>query len=298
MPWWRAIAVVAALVAVGSFAACGSDESSSSSPAKLTIETTDPSPDRVSLSAPKSIEAGEVEIELRNRGDMLHDAQLFRVDGERTGADIADALEAVDSVPRPRWLHLVGGVAPTRPGETATVTQVLEPGNYFVADTQERDDPRGFVYITNAAKKGVAPLEVVGDSPADTALPRTPATIVAREYGFETSGIVAGANRVRFRNAGKEAHQAVAFRIRPGAPFAVRRKQILDAQYDVAWVPIDVPHQRATTAMGGGGEQVTELTFRPGRYLLLCFVAGRWGGAPQWTNGMVSEVTVPPGPGR
>ncbi len=291
--------MVAALVAVGSLTACGSDESdgsTSSSPAKLTIKTTDPNPDRVSLDAPDSIEAGEVEIELRNRGNMLHDAQLFRVDGQRTGADIGDALEAVDSLARPRWLHVVGGVAPTRPGETSKVTQVLEPGTYFVADTQERNSSGG--KITNAAKQGVARIEVVGDSPSDTPLPRTPATIVAREYGFETTGIVAGANRVKFRNAGKEVHQAVAFRIRPGAPFEVRKKQLLDAQNGVGWVPIDVPHERATTAMEGGGEQVTELTFRPGRYVLLCFVAGRWGGAPQWTNGMVSELTIPPGPGR
>jgi hypothetical protein len=63
--------------------------------------------------------------------------------------------------------------------------------------------------------------------------------------------------------------------------------------FPTGWVPVDVPHQRATTVLEGGLAQVTELTFEPGRYVLLCFVSDRAGGAPQWAFGMSSRLDVP-----
>jgi hypothetical protein len=166
---------------------------------------------------------------------------------------------------------------------------VLEAGTYVVADTQERVVPSG-AHLTNATKRGVASFEVEGDG--DGELPETPATIVAREHGYETDGIVAGANRVTFRNAGREFHQAVAFPIADDVAFGAGRRTVLEREAETGWVPIDVPHQRATTVVEGGREQVVEMTFDPGRYLLLCFVTPRDGGLPQWKLGMSSKLVV------
>ncbi|HEX2161330.1 MAG TPA: hypothetical protein VHF88_05855, partial [Thermoleophilaceae bacterium] len=133
---------------------------------------------------------------------------------------------------------------------------------------------------------------VTGDDAGDRSLAATPATITAKEYGFRTSGIVPGRNRIAFRNTGSEFHQVVAFPIPRGRSFAAGRQAILDAHAETAWVPVDVPHERATTAIEGGGELVAELTFARGRHLLLCFVSDRAGGAAQWTLGMSAQLKV------
>jgi hypothetical protein len=204
-------------------------DESPATPTKIAIEVTDRGPYEVVMRAPDAVAAGPVEIELRNRGDTLHDAQLLRVDGERTGADVVDFLEDADPTPKPRWLLPAGGVAPAAPGETATVTQVLEPGVYYVADTQERRDPSGG-NLTNAAKDGIARIEVGGEGGGD--LPDTAASITAREYGYDVEGIVAGTNRVTFRNAGRQFHQAVAFRLADDVPYREARRAVLNRRGD------------------------------------------------------------------
>lgn len=276
-------------VAVCATAGCGSN-GTSSKPTKLVIEVTDRGPQDVSMRAPTEAPSGLVEIELRNRGDMLHDAQLFRVDGTRTGDDIVQVLEGPDSDPKPRWLHPTGGVAPTPPGETARVTQVLEPGTYYVTDTQERNIASGGKLI-NAAKDGIARIEVTGDGGGEP--PETAATIVARDYGYDVEGVLSGAQRVTFRNAGRQFHQVVAFRIADGVTYREGRRAVLNRRRYTGWVPVDVQGKHATTVLEGGGEQVTQLTFEPGRYALLCFVSDRMGGGPQWAIGMSSRLDVP-----
>ena len=85
----------------------------------------------------------------------------------------------------------------------------------------------------------------------------------------------------------------VAFRVADGVPFRVGARAVERRRRDTGWVPVDVPSERATTVLDGGGEQVTELTFAPGSYLLLCFVNDRAGGYPQWTYGMRGRLDVP-----
>lgn len=276
--------LLVALAALCSLPACGAGDGPD-----VLIETSDPSPDEVSLRAPATANAGLVEIELRNHGDTPHDAQLFRVDGERTAADVVAVLEGLDSDPKPRWLHPMGGVAPVAPDETAIVRQVLGPGTYYVADTQERVDPSG-VKVTNAAKKGIARVQVEGDDAGR--LPPTPATITARDDGFDISGIAPGTNAVTFRNAGGEFHQVIAFPLSRDPSYRVAKAILLGQQSTTGWVPVDVPHDRATTVLEAGDAQTTEMTFRQGRYLLLCFVSPRTGGDPQWKRGMTAELDV------
>jgi hypothetical protein len=289
MPWRRAIAIPAVI------ATCYLVSTTSGLPTTLTIETSDPSEESVSMAATDTVAAGPVEIELRNRGDTLHDAQLFRVSGDRPPADVMRMLEAGDSQPKPRWLDLAGGVAAVAPGETVRATLILEAGTYYIADTQERAVPSGG-HVTNAVKGGISRIDVRGDSTGD--LPDTPSTIVARDYTYRTEGIAAGRNRVTFRNAGRQFHQAVAFPIRDGVSFRSGKRVILERRQETGWAPVDVPHERATAVLSGGREQIAELTLDPGRYLLLCFVSDRFGGAPQWTLGMASRLDVVPAAGK
>ncbi len=42
----------------------------------------------------------------------------------------------------PSWLHAAGGLGTVNPGKSGTVTQVLEPGNYYVGGRRSREERR------------------------------------------------------------------------------------------------------------------------------------------------------------
>jgi hypothetical protein len=283
-------AVLAVTVMTCALPACGEDGAATKPPSVVVITTTDPSASKVVLSAPSSVDAGPVRIVLRNRGDTLHDAQMLRVDGKHSAAEVADVLELTDSFPKPRWLHPAGGVAAVAPGDSAAVRQVLKPGTYVIADTQERSGPRA--RITNAIKGGIVELEV---APPDDAqeLPPTRARIVAGARGFDATGLRAGRQRVTFANRGDEPHQVAIVPLPDKGAFASVLPPVLDREGDTRWVPVDLPAERATTLVEPGDAQITEMRLNPGRYVMLCFVSD-WveGGQPQWSDGMASELHI------
>lgn len=288
--WTRCLTVIA-LALMGPTACGGGDEATgerSDTPARsLRIVATDPSRDKVELSAPTTADAGLTEIVLTNRGDVLHDAQLFKIDGDRTAKDLVnELLEMADSAPKPKWAHPMGGVAALRPGETRGVVQVLAPGRYVIADTQER--PTGKVFkSTNALKGGVVELDVTGDGGGT--LPRSPggASVTATDEGFETEAVVSGVDRtVRFENAGKEWHQAVFFRVPTGESYEQAGQRLFDRRGDTGWVPVDVPAPRATAVFEGGGAQLVDLSLERGKYLIACFVSDRAGGPPHFATAL------------
>lgn len=292
----RQLVVLAAIAVACGASACGSDdEGGSDRPVALVVETSDPSTNKVEIEAPASIEAGPVRLTLRNRGDTPHDAQLFKVDGRHDGADLVDdVLEAVDSQPKPAWMHPAGGVAPVRPGAQAAATQVLEAGTYYIADTQERPDGRR---RTNGAKGGIAKLEVTGEGGGE--LPRTPARITASGDGFKASGLEAGRNRVTFRNAGGELHQVVALPVDTrGKSLVAGAREAIRRRSGTAWVPVDVEGSRATTALDSGRALVSELTLERRPYVFVCFLSDRKGGPPHAYQGMASVLDLSSGKER
>jgi len=287
--WIRCVMVMA--LALMGLAACGggddaSGDATDGSPHSLEIVATDPSRDVVELSAPKTIEAGVIEIELRNRGDVLHDAQIFRIDGVHTADELAnELLENVDSAPKPNWAHPAGGVAALRPGESRGVVQALEPGRYLIADTQEGQTGQ-VAKSTNAVKGGIAELEVTGNAGAGPLpWPSGGARVTATDKGFETNAVEAGADRrVRFENKGKEWHQAVFFRVREGETYEQAGQRLFNRRGDTGWVPVDVPAERATAALEGGGAQLVDLSLERGKYLIACFISDRAGGASHFAT--------------
>ena len=84
------------LTAALAITACGGDDESSlpSEPHKLTVEVTEQGKNRFSLSAPKSVKAGLVEITLKTPagGRTTHDAQLVRVKGNHSIDEVLEFL--------------------------------------------------------------------------------------------------------------------------------------------------------------------------------------------------------------
>jgi hypothetical protein len=267
------IALVLAVAAAGG----GDDDDDgggeAAEPKPLAIEATGSGRD-VKLTVPKSVEAGPVSIRFTNSGRGARDAQLGRVD---EGHTVEEALQAggawaEEGKPLPPWVHLAGGVGSTRAGDTATVTQVLEPGQYFVVDV----DSNAF-----------APFEVTGEGGGELEAPA--ARIDAVEYSFNSSGLQGGDQEILFDNKGREPHVLDALRIKPGKTLDDVRTFLEEEEGEE---PIVEEDSYSTAILDGGVRQVVQFDLKPGRYALLCFVPDRKGGPPHVEKGMLSEAEV------
>jgi len=277
-------------------AACGSDDDDSSSggssdsseTASLTFETTEPSKGKVAIAGPDTIEAGMTEITLKNSGKGTHDAQILRVEGDRTVDEVlSNSTDGKEGAPIPEWISGGGGLGTTAPGKSATVTQVLEPGTYYVIDTESGQGSEK----QNSRLGGVAKFEVTGEQ-STAELPETDATITAKDFSFETSGIKAGANRLTFANDGQQLHHLIAMPLTKGATIAQAKKFFTSEGESGGPPPVDFEGGVGTAVIDGGEAQVAELDFKQGKYALVCFITNRDGGPPHVAMGMIDELDV------
>lgn len=283
----RSAAVALAIAACAFGAGCGSDDDGgdgggSGAAASADVQRLTISVDASgNLQASASAEAGTAEITLDNGGKRPVEAQLIRVEGDRTAAEATKAIVGVlQGKPMPDWFFGGGGVGTTAPGETATVTQVLEPGTYYAFDTQGPGGPPD--------PASVPAIEVTGAA-SDTTLPEAAATVDAFDYGFDVEGLEAGSNEVTIANTGEQPHNLVAMPIAAG-------RTIDDVQRflrtEKGKPPVDFGREVATAVIAGGDSQVVTLDLDRGKYALLCFVADREGGPPHAFKGMIAETEV------
>jgi plastocyanin len=277
-------------------AACGDDDSSSSGSSsdssdtqQVTFKTTEAGA-KVKVSGPKTIQAGVVELTFENAGKRPHDAQLLRVEGNHTAKEtIENTIASGEGKPIPEWITDGGGVGTTPPGETVTVTQVLEPGTYYLFDTESSEgEGEG---KPNALNGGQAKIEVTGET-GDGELPDTDATITAADFSFEAEGVKPGANQVTFANEGEELHHLIAFPIKPGVKFAEVEKLFKSNEEPKGPPPVDFEKGMNTAVIDGGQSQVVDLEFQKGKYALVCFISNRKGGPPHVAMGMIEELDV------
>jgi hypothetical protein len=274
--------------------ACGSDDDSSDSgstgsseTAAITFETTEPGKGRVAIEGPKTVEAGVVDITLKNSGKGPHDAQLLRVEGDRTADQvISNTIDSDEGQGIPPWVSGGGGLGAVAPGKSATVTEVLEPGTYYVVDSESGGE-NGRV---NARLGGVTKFEVTGEAGGE--LPETDAVITAEDFSFETSGIKAGTNRLTFENTGEELHHLIALPMAEGSTIAEVEQFLNSEEEPDGPPPVDFEKGVATAVIDGGEAQVAELAFEKGTYAMVCFINNRAGGPPHVAMGMVDELDV------
>jgi hypothetical protein len=239
----------------------------------LSIEVTE-SDGKAAFEVPSSAPAGVSRIELVNSGKDPRDAQLIRVEGDRSPREVFDALEnAQRGVPD--WFFLAGGPDTTQPGETTSVVQELEPGTYFAVDTESFDP------------SSTTELEVTGE--ADGELPEAQAAVSAFEYGFEAEGLKAGTNEILFENTGAQPHHLRAAPLLPGKTLDDVREFV---ETERGGPPVDLDKEVSTSALEGGASQVVELELEAGEYAMLCFVADREGGPPHVAKGMIAQAVV------
>ena len=119
----------ALLLAAAVLAGCKSDRppadaaAAPPSPTVVTVTATD-----FKLDLPATIPAGPVTIHLVNHGMEIHQAQLIRLDDGKTVADFEAAMK--QNGRGTSWMKFAGGPTAAAPGQDATTTQLLTPGQY------------------------------------------------------------------------------------------------------------------------------------------------------------------------
>jgi hypothetical protein len=258
-----------------SLSACGDEESAQT----LTFELAGKG-QAAKFTGPESADPGEVELTFTNSTGEEAELQLIRVEDNRSAEDVIEGLEkATKGQAFPDWFFASGGVGSTPPGDSKTVTQVLEPGTYYTANVEAgAPDAESMVAI-----------EVGGDE-SDEEL-EADATVTASEYTFDTEGLEAGENEVLFENVGAQPHHLIAAPITRGGTIAEVKKAIMGKGGGEP--PLDEKAPQVTTAVIEGGEsQVLDLDLEPGSYALLCFITDRQGGPPHAVKGMIEELTI------
>ena len=193
---------------------------------------------------------------------------------------MVEGLEAAtQGKPFPDWFFAGGGVPSIKPGDSKSVTQVLEPGTYYTTNVEAGvPDPKSMVAI-----------EVTGDE-SDEEL-EADATVKAAEYTFEDEGLEAGENEIAFQNVGAQPHHLIVAPIKGDATIEEVEKAF--ASKNGGQPPIEEKGTQTATAVVEGGEsQLVDVDLKPGRYAFLCFISDRQGGPPHVTKGMVEEVDI------
>ena len=260
--------VVAAALAL---AACGSESDQT-----LTFEL-EGKGKSAKFTVPEGTESGRAEITFENNSAAASDMQLIRVEGDHSPKEVVEGLgKAMEGQPFPEWFFAGGGTATIRPGKSATVTQVLEPGTYYSFSTAgSPPDP-----------ESVTSVEVSGDE-SDEEL-EADTTVTASEYQFEAEGLKAGENEIDFRNVGAQPHHLLISKLIGDATAEDVKKAIKSGSKP----PIEQKGGLATAVVEGGESQLVDLDLKPGRYAFYCFITDRQGGPPHAVKGMVDEFEI------
>lgn len=267
-----------AVAATSALAGCGDDEDSGSGgdaakPTKVAMELK-PAGKKATVSAPKSIEAGVVTVDLKNSTKKGGGLQFVRIVGDHSPAEVIKVGNSwgEKATPLPDWIELKGGVPNAPPGTSETATQSLVPGKYLALELEGNE---------------YAEFEVTGDGKDQVDAPA--ATIDATEYSFKASGLKAGKSEVLFDNKGGQPHFVVGLPINEG-------KSIDDVKTffkeEKGKPPFSEKGGFDSPISDGGGKQVITLDLKKGRYALACFIPDRQGGPPHVAKGMVSEAVV------
>ncbi len=263
----------------GVLTACSSDKTET-----VAVEATEPGNGQFKISAPASVSGGVVKIDFKNSGKASHEAQVVRVEGDHTQAEVVDNV-AGDSTSIPSWLFAEGGVGSTAPGQSRSATVKLSPGKHFVIDTGTDDNNNSF------AKGGaVAALTVTGDSGGK--VPQSGARIEAKDYEFTIPTLKAGTQSITFDNVGHQPHVLFAAPIAAGKTLDDVKAALTSQDQSSGPPPVDFTKGTSVSAVEGTKSVATSLSLEKGNYVFICFLSDRGGGPPHFTLGMLEEAAV------
>lgn len=249
-----------------------------SAPAAATVVAFDATD--FSYQGPTTIPAGLTTLRLNGQGREMHHLTVLRLVDGKTFADFEAAMRKGDL--EPRWAVPVGGPNPPAPGESAEVTQVLEPGEYALVCFVPSPDGKPHIM------KGMMKALTVTPGAAGAELPEADVRMVLDDYRFTLDQpLTAGKHVIRVENNAEQPHEVVLVQLAPGkTPHDV-----------VAWIekPEGPPPGKPLGGVAGmvkGTVVNFPVDLAPGDYGFLCFLPDAKDKAPHFVHGMVQQFKV------
>jgi hypothetical protein len=294
---------------------CGGEEPEGKSPQPKSTQEKDEAEkisftgNEYSFTVPTTLEGGFVTVEFKNQGKLVHEAAFMKVDPDTPQEQFVKDLKVAsgeEGGPIASYLkpYIGGDTESVKAGATATGRQSLPAGSYYLVCTltdadsvegNEGEGDEGGPRPPQHFEQGmISKVTVTG--PDTVTFPETAATLTARDYTFDVSGIKAGANEVLFRNDGpKEIHMAAVFEFAEGVDEEQAGKTLEAFSSDAPPPPgFKEPKDVGYTGLFDvGGGSVFELDAKSGRvYGFVCFIQDRAGGPPHIAKGMSKLVKV------
>jgi hypothetical protein len=193
---------IAATLSGLALAGCGGDEPEAN--------VVDIRGDEYAFVMPDELEGGWTALRLENTGDEPHEFALAKLEGNPTLADVRAALSdpALQEQGPPDWVSIRAGIPTLARGETASLTQRLEPGRYALICFL--DGPSGRPHFVDGMIKVV---DVAGDAGAEA--PEPDATI-ALGKGLTAPELEAGERTLELRNDTGEPNAVFLISYAPG----------------------------------------------------------------------------------
>jgi hypothetical protein len=232
--------------------------------------------------APDEVPAGMMTVHLVDNGAELHHVAFVKLGDGKTVADVEQALKTQG--PLPMWAIDHGGVNPSRPGGgMATITQLLEPGNYALLCFIPSADG-----VPHFAKGMVRPLTVTASTDAAVPAPTADIVMTLKDYSFTTSApLTAGRHTIEIKNSGEQSHELVLARMAPG-----KKAADLGAWVEKMNGPPPAEPIGGVPGIAKGTSVFMTADITPGDYAFICFIPDAKDGKAHFTHGMLQDVHV------
>jgi len=253
------------------------DSSTAGTPATVVVTAAD-----YRFSAPSTVPAGLVSIDLVNHGKEMHQAQIVKLEDGKTIADLEKALSSQG--PPPSWIKFVGGANGVAPGGEAHAASVLTPGNYaFLCFIPSPDGKM------HAAKGMVQPFTVAGGASAGASeAPHGDVTMKLTDYNFTLSKpLTPGKHTILVENAGPQPHEVVLLKLAPG-----KKAEDFGKWAETMKGPPPAQPLGGVTFLDKGAQGSFTADLTAGDYGLICFVPDAKDGKPHFVHGMIKTIKV------
>jgi hypothetical protein len=234
------------------------------------------------FTAPATVRAGFVTVQVVNDGKDLHHAQIVRLNPGVTTAQALGALrQGLDA-----FLPLVvgvGGPGLVAPGGRARVSLTLQPGDHLLLCFVESPDGRPHV-----ASGMVKPMRVTGTVAARPA-PEVAGEVTLHDFRIDMPQNYSGRATYRVVNQGVQLHEAIFLRLAPGK--TVDDVKAFFGQHQPSGPPPAMP-SGGVQGLSRGGVNYHHPDLPAGEYVVMCFIPDPGSGKPHFELGMITTVTV------
>ena len=257
-----------------------SPSESASPAAQLDVEAKD-----FSFVAPAQVAAGVTRVTVNNTGQEEHQAQIVRINDDKTFADLTAALQQPDPAAALALVTLSGGPTGVVPGATGSTTVNLEPGAHaflcFVA---------GADGIPHLAKGMVLPVEVTGEA-AEGEAPAGDGELTLQDFAFVgLSSVTPGAHTIKVTNTGPQPHEATLVKLSEGVTAAALAQMFASGEAPSG--PPPFTSAGGISGISAGSSAAMDIDVTAGEYAFICFIPDPGTGKSHAELGMVGGLTV------